>query len=179
MRTAEGVRKKIHFFAMVLSRSRMKFVYFQDKPFTVETICEAHEKAFDYFNGIPHTLVYDQDRVLIVSENIGDVVLTSFFKKYVKSRGIKLHFCRKSDPQSKGKIENVIQYVKKNFLYNRSYHDPESLNEETIKCLFQLKSIPLFHSKSIPFLVNKKGYVVLCWGYPQQRTTYPRLVRVF
>src|SRR5690554_3238314 len=101
MRTAQGGRKKIHFFAMVLSRSRMKFTYFQDKPFTSETTCKAHEKAFGYFGGIPHTLVYDQDKVLIVSENMGDVILTSTFKKYAISRGIKLHFCRKSDPQSK------------------------------------------------------------------------------
>lgn len=135
LRTADGVRKKVYFFAMVLSRSRMKFTQFQDQPFTAETTCKAHEKAFTFFGGIPHILVYDQDRVMIVSENMGDVVLTSTFKKYVKSRGLKLHFCRKSDPQSKGKVENVIQYVKKNFLYNRCYHDLELLNEEALKWL--------------------------------------------
>ena len=35
--------------------------------------------------------------------------------------GFELHFCRKYDPQSKGKVENVIQYTKKNFLFNRLY----------------------------------------------------------
>lgn len=135
MRTVDGGRRKVYFFAMVLSRSRMKYTQFQDKHFTAETTCEAHEKAFEFFDGIPYTLVYDQDRVMIVSENMGDVILTSAFKKYVKSRGIRLHFCRKSDPQSKGKVENVIQYVKKNFLYNRGYHDLELLNGEALKWL--------------------------------------------
>lgn len=27
-------------------------------------------------------------------------------------------------------------------------------------CIFQLKSIPLFHFKSIPFFTDKKGYLV-------------------
>lgn len=135
MRSVDNGRKKIHFFAMVLSRSRMKYTLFQDKPFTAKTTPQAHEKAFKFFDGIPHTMVYDQDRVMMVSENMGDHILTSAFKKYAQSRGIKLHFCRKADPQSKGKVENVIQYIKKNFLKNRCYHDLELLNEEALKWL--------------------------------------------
>jgi len=132
MRMADGKRKKVRFFAMVLSRSRMKFVYFSHKPFTSQTVVYAHERAFGFFGGIPKTVVYDQDRTMVVDENIGDIILTSAFEKYTKSRSFKLHFCRKADPQSKGKVENVIQYVKKNFLYNRPYFDIENLNKEAL-----------------------------------------------
>ena len=132
MRMADGKRKKVRFFAMVLSRSRMKYVYFSDKPFTSQTVVSAHERAFEFFRGIPKTIVYDQDRTMVVDENIGDIILTSVFKSYTKSRNFKLHFCRKADPESKGKVENVIQYVKKNFLYNRLYFDTEDLNKEAI-----------------------------------------------
>lgn len=135
MRQSDGTRKKIKFFAMVLSRSRMKFIWFLDKPFTAQTVCQAHEKAFAFFGGIPNTIVYDQDRTMLVDENLGDLILTSTFKQYTKSRSFVLHFCRKSDPESKGKIENVIQYVKKNFLYNRPYYDMEALNTEAIAWL--------------------------------------------
>jgi len=135
MRLASGSRKKVHFFAMVLSRSRMKYIWFSDKPFTAETVCLAHEKAFDFFEGIPKTVVYDQDRTMLVDENIGDLILTAAFKQYTRSRNFTLHFCRKSDPESKGKVENVIQYVKKNFLYNRPYSDIETLNNEALAWL--------------------------------------------
>lgn len=135
MRMADGKRKKVKFFAMVLSRSRMKYIWFLDTPFTSQTVCQAHENAFSFYNGIPKTIVYDQDRTMIVDENIGDIILTSTFKQYTKSRRFKLHFCRKADPESKGKIENVIQYVKKNFLYNRSYSDIETLNTEALAWL--------------------------------------------
>src|SRR5680860_1329526 len=46
MRMANGKRKKISFFAMVLSRSRMKYIWFWDKSYTSQDVCEAHEKAF-------------------------------------------------------------------------------------------------------------------------------------
>lgn len=135
MRAPGGGRKKVRFFAIVLSRSRMKYVWFSDQPFTSETVCQAHEKAFAFFDGIPKTIVYDQDRTMLVDENMGDLILTSTFKQYTRSRNFILHFCRKADPESKGKIENVIQYVKKNFLYNRPYSDIETLNTEAIAWL--------------------------------------------
>jgi len=130
MRLANGKRKRISFFAIVLSRSRMKYIWFWDRPYTARDVCEAHEKAFAFYGGIPKTVVYDQDRTMVVDENIGDVILTATFKQYTRSRSFKLHFCRKADPESKGKVENVVQYVKKNFLYNRSYWDIDTLNME-------------------------------------------------
>ena len=135
LRMANGGQKKIHFFAMVLSRSRMKYIWFIDKPFISQSVCLAHENAFSFFDGIPQIIVYDQDRTLIVDENMGAVILTLIFKQYTRSRNFELHFCRKADPESKGKIENVIQFVKKNFLFNRCYSDLDTLNTQAIAWL--------------------------------------------
>ena len=130
MSTDEGGRKKVYFFAMVLSASRKKYVVFRDTPFTSRTLIDANEQSFGFFNGIPHQVVYDQDTLMLVSENYGDLLLTEEFRNYVNYRGFNLHFCRKSDPQSKGKIENVIKYIKYNFLRGRKYHDTLILNQQ-------------------------------------------------
>lgn len=151
MRLSNGKRKKVHFFAMGLSRSRMKFTWFLDKPFTAETVVVAHENAFEFFSGIPQMVVYDQDRTMVVDENLGDIILTSAFRQYTKTRNFELHFCRKSDPQSKGKIENVIQYVKKNFLYNRAYHNIETLNDQSLAWLARTANyLPHNYTKRSP-----------------------------
>jgi hypothetical protein len=159
MITSMGKRKKVKFFVMVLSRSRMKFVWFLDKPFTSETVVTAHEIAFAFYQGITRIVVYDQDRTIIVDENIGDIILTTVFKQYTKSRSFKLHFCRKSDPESKGKVENVVQYVKKNFLYNRTFFDIENLNQEAIAWLGRTANfLPHNYTKKPPyeeFLIEK------------------------
>jgi transposase len=135
MRKSTGGVKKVYFFAMVLSRSRHKFIYFSDTPYTSNLAVLAHEKAFDYFQGIPKEVVYDQDNVFIHDENAGDLLLTSVFSKYVDNRKFSTWFCRKADPETKGKVENVVKYVKQNFLYNRSYYDLETLQDEAVAWL--------------------------------------------
>ncbi|WP_313533415.1 IS21 family transposase [Sphingobacterium athyrii] len=135
MRTSCGKQKKVQFFTMVLSRSRLKYVYFSDSPFTTSKVVEAHEKAFEFMGGIPIELVYDQDRLMFVDENLGDIIMTGEFKRYVGQRGFSIYLCRKADPQSKGKVENVVKYVKQNFLFNRSYRDLETLHDACIAWL--------------------------------------------
>lgn len=135
LRTSQGSKVKVYFFVLSLSRSRYKYVFFLPSRFTSETAAQAHNKAFAYFEGIPVTIVYDQDRVFLVDENRGDLILTEKFRSYQREMGFKLHFCRKSDPQSKGKVENVVKYIKQNFLYNRPFSDIETLNQEALAWL--------------------------------------------
>ncbi|MCC8177094.1 MAG: IS21 family transposase [Bacteroidales bacterium] len=130
MLTAAGRFKKVYFFAMVLSRSRQKFVYFQDVPFTSAMTAYAHHLAFRYFGGMPRRVLYDQDAVLIVAENLGDYQLTREMEAFRKSAGYEAVFCRPADPQSKGKVENVVRFVKDNFLKGRKFTTVESLNEQ-------------------------------------------------
>jgi len=132
MLTQSGMRKKVYFFVIVLCRSRQKFVYFQDTPFITENTVLAHEKAFNYYEGQPQKIIYDQDRVLIIDENLGDVLLTERFKSYIEQAGFKAIFCRKSDPESKGKVENAVKYVKNNLLRGRIYMGEDQLNKTAL-----------------------------------------------
>lgn len=132
MKAPDGRPSKVYFFAMSLSRSRYKFVYFSRTPFTTALAVYAHELAFAFFGGVPLHIVYDQDKVFLVKENLGDLVLTSGFRALVREHGFEPLFCRKSDPQSKGKIENVIKYVKYNFLRGREFIDIDLLNKEVL-----------------------------------------------
>jgi len=132
MRDGKGRRVKVYFFSMVLSRSRYKFVYFSPGPFTTSLAVRAHQLAFEFFGGITAEIVYDQDSVFLARENKGDLILAEGFQAFCKAMPFKLYFCRKSDPQSKGKVENVIKYIKQNFLYNRPFVDISTLNSEAL-----------------------------------------------
>jgi transposase len=132
MRNTLGKRVKVSFLAIILSRSRYKYVWFVEGYFTTELSIEGHERGFTYFDGIPRDMVYDQDKVFLVNENKGDLILTERFLAYTREKGFNFHFCRKADPQSKGKVENLVKYVKQNFLYNRTFHNIETLNEEAM-----------------------------------------------
>jgi transposase len=134
-------RKKVYFFTMVLSRSRYKFVYFSHEPFTTQTTIQAFEQAFVYIDGYPSELVMDQDKLLLYKENKGDLILTEKFRSYCMGQPFRLHFCRKNDPQSKGKIENVVKYVKYNFLRGRTFYDVQTLNVQAMEWLNRTANI--------------------------------------
>lgn len=115
-------------FAAVLAASRYKYVIVQDHPFqTLEVI--AHLLAcFDSIGGGPQELVIDQDHLLVVSENAGDLVFTQSFQAFIDEQALQMYVCRKADPETKGKVENLIKYVKQNFLSIRDFQTLEDAN---------------------------------------------------
>ena len=144
-------RVKVYFFATVMSHSRHKFAYFSKTPFTSELAIYAHQLAFQFYGGKPKEIVYDQDKVFIHNENLGDVVLTKAFQAFVSSEHFQCVFCRKSDPQSKGKVENVVKYIKYGFLRGREFTNIEMLNESALRWLARTANgLPHSTTKRIP-----------------------------
>ncbi|WP_107935754.1 IS21 family transposase [Ureibacillus chungkukjangi] len=127
--------QKLWFMACVLSHSRYKFVYWLDRPFTTADVIQAHEQAFVFYGGLPQEIVYDQDHLILVSENGGDLIYTKEFANYLKHRAFKVRMCRKGDPESKGKVENVVGYVKKNFARHRIYYNLAQWSEDCLAWL--------------------------------------------
>ncbi|MDD5092327.1 MAG: DDE-type integrase/transposase/recombinase [Candidatus Wallbacteria bacterium] len=126
---------KLHIFAAVLSASRYKYCAFQEKPFTTLDVIRHFLDCFRYFGGQPEELVIDQDRLMIVSENHGDIIYTKSFSAFKDEMGFDLYVCRKSDPESKGKVENLVKFVKKNFLDARNLLDIDEAQNSLRKWL--------------------------------------------
>jgi hypothetical protein len=77
--------------------------------------------CFEYYGGIPQQLVYDQDSIIVASENSGDIIHTQAFAAFLEETKLNVLVCRKSDPESKGKIEAVVRFIKGNFMENRLF----------------------------------------------------------
>ncbi|MFI3165538.1 MAG: DDE-type integrase/transposase/recombinase [Bacillota bacterium] len=135
MQDMYGITRRIYFFIMVLSFCNMRFVYFNHDPFTTKTAIIAHEYAFKYFGGRPQMIVYDQDRVFTVSENLGDIVFVKEFEDYVKRIGFSIYLCKGSDPSSKGRVEALVGHTKHHFLDGRIYCGIDVLNSQCLEWL--------------------------------------------
>lgn len=120
---------KLYFICFVLSHSRYKYMEWLDRPFTTRDTINSHENAFRYFGGMAEECVYDQDTLIAITENAGDVIYTREFQAYKKTRGFRVYLCRKADPESKGKIENVVKFIKFNFADSRIYTNLDNWNQ--------------------------------------------------
>lgn len=130
-----GKEVRLYFIAFVLAHSRQKYTWWFNRPFTTADTIHCHELAFQYYGGIAEEIVYDQDNLIAVSENAGDLILTTAFQQYIQQRKFRVYLCRKADPESKGKIENVVKYVKNNFAKNRVYSTLEDWNDRSLNWL--------------------------------------------
>ncbi len=115
-KTPQGKHIKMYFITFVLSHSRYKYVEWMDRPFMTKDVIRMHEHAFQYFGGMPKELVYDQDA-------------------YREARKLNVYFCRKADPESKGRIERVVGFVKDNFAKNRVLQNIDQWNESCMAWL--------------------------------------------
>lgn len=127
--TPNGRRKKVYAFGMVLANSRHKFGVWQTHPWTTADFVIAHIMAFRFFGGRPEEIVYDQDTVLSVSENHGDIILTEGFQNFVNAMGFRVVLCRGADPESKGRVESIIKYFKHGFAAHRVLTTIDAFNE--------------------------------------------------
>lgn len=122
VRSAYGSRYvKLHFAVFTLSYSRDMWGIFQDRPFSSEDLVRNLYRCFSHFCGMPRQLVYDQDAIIVVSENGGDIIHTKAFAAFLAESRLDVRACRKSDPETKGLVESSVKFVKGNFMENRLY----------------------------------------------------------
>jgi len=129
VRKSTGGFIKIYGMGAVLSHSRYKYAQWSDKPLTTAAFIQMLGYCFEYIGGVPKELVFDQDKLVAVSENYGDIIYTYEFEKFKQAHGFKVRLCKANDPQSKGRIEAVIKYLKRNFAANRLFIDLKIWNQ--------------------------------------------------
>src|SRR5699024_8611599 len=153
--TSSGGRQKLYVAGFILSHSRFKYVEWLARPFRTQDLIRIQGNAFQYFGGMTEEIVYDQDRLLAVSENAGDLILTESFTQYQRFRRFRIELCRKSDPESKGKIEQVIKYIKNNFARHRIFDNLSTWQQAALRWLKRTGNYKVHHNiKKRPFEVH-------------------------
>jgi hypothetical protein len=93
------------------------------------SLVRRHVEAFQYFGGIPHRILYDNMKTVVVRWE-GDVPLYNpRFLLFATHYGFKPRACRPHRPQTKGKIERPNRTIKENFLNGREFSDDEHLRD--------------------------------------------------
>lgn len=118
-----GVSKTIYFLVFVLSYSRLMFVSMSHKPIDTDQFIQMHDQAFRYFDGIPEECVYDQTKLVVIKEMFREVTFNDRFYRYANQLGMDIRVCEGYDPESKGKVEAGVKYVKGDCLYGDRFAD--------------------------------------------------------
>lgn len=125
----------IYFVVFVLSYSRLMYASASIRPITTETFIHMHDEAFRYFNGIVDECVYDQTKLVALHEEYREVQYNQRFYQYATKSHFDIRVCEGYDPESKGKVEAGVKYVKQDFLYGETFDSIEDLSYRLTKWL--------------------------------------------
>lgn len=122
---------KIHCFAMVLCHSRMLYLEFTRSE-RFEEFIRCHENAFKFFGGAPRECWYD-NLTTAVTDRLGNLIrFNARFMAYMGHHTVRPHACNVARGNEKGRVENVINYIRQNFWSGRSFADFEDLLKQSI-----------------------------------------------
>ncbi len=119
----------VYFVVFVLSYSRLMYVATSFTPINTVTFIRMHDEAFRYFGGVPEECVYDQTKLVVIHEEFREVRYNEAFYHYATSAGYDLRVCEGYDPESKGKVEAGVKYVKGDFFYGEEFTSRSALNQ--------------------------------------------------
>jgi transposase len=108
-------RKRVQAFVLTLGWSRAGYLDFSETQ-ALPALLRCHEHAFHYLGGVPEEILYDRMKtVWLQNDQRGDPVFHPGLLDFAQHYGFRPRLCRPRRPQTKGKVENGIGYVGKNF----------------------------------------------------------------
>ena len=128
-----GWLRKVAFFVMTLPYSDALFLQVFER-ITTEVFWEAHRRAFEFFEGVPWRITYDNEKVWVAKVlSAHGRKLTRGFLQLQSHYLFEEHFCRVYRPNEKGAVESDVRYGRQNFLVPvPQVRELEELNAELV-----------------------------------------------
>jgi transposase len=110
-----GVQDGLHVFCAVLAWSRVRFVRFADNERAPTTLALLAE-CFETLGGVPKTVLADRMGCLKAGVVANLVVPVADYVRFATHYGFRPDFCQANDPESKGIVENLVGYAKRDLI---------------------------------------------------------------
>ena len=110
-----GLEAGVHVFCAVLAWSRVRFVRFaarEDQPTTLRLLAE----CFEVLGGVPAVVLADRMGCLKGGVVANVVVPAPGYVAFAAHYGFRPDFCEAGDPESKGLVEHLVGYAKRDLM---------------------------------------------------------------
>lgn len=142
MRIGEAVRK-VHYFVAVLCYSRLLFVEFFLSQ-GMECFLAGHRHALEYFGGSTRRVMHDNCKTAVLERLPAQApTFNPRYLDFAAHYGFKPVACNVARGNEKGRVENAIGYVQKNFLAGLEISSLEALNVQACHWMEQVANVRL------------------------------------
>jgi len=122
---------KPYCFTTILGYSRMRYAEFT-LSIDAATLIQCHLNAFNYFGGYPEEILYDNMKQVVLkrASKPTDSKWNPEFEQFLRHFGFIPRLCRPYRPQTKGKIESTVGFVKRDSFVEGSFSSFSDLNNQ-------------------------------------------------
>ncbi len=155
-----STRRRLSFFVVVLCYSRLLYVEFTLGQ-GMEQFLSCQQNAFAFFGGVPEKVMIDNLKTGVLSHPLGEKA--TFHPRYLDFAGhcgFQPVACNVRKGNEKGRVENGVGYVKKNFLSGRPIAAFEPLNPAAVDWLRTVANVRIHgetHRKPLDLFEEEKA----------------------
>jgi len=163
----DGKTKKLYCFTMILGYSRMRYAEFT-LSIDVSTLIQCHLNAFTCFCGYPEEILYDNMKQVVLrrAAKSTDSEWNPQFEQFFRHFGFIPRLCRPYRPQTKGKIESTVGFVKRDFFLGGFFSSFSDLNNQLQAWLKRVNTSSHGTTHEIPVERLKKEELTPIEGVP-------------
>ena len=117
------------------------------------TLIQCHLNAFEYFGGYTEEIMYDNIKTVILKRALraSDHQWNPKFEDFFSQYGFIPRLCKPYCPQTKGKIENTVGYIKRDFLLGGIFSSLDDMNRQLLQWCNRVNATPHGTTNEIPF----------------------------
>ena len=123
--------KRLYGFALTLCWSRMQYVEFTQRQ-DAETLLNCMVHAFGFFGGVTQTVLTDNMKTVVLDRIDGQPRFHAKMLDFASYYGFVPRVCHPYRPQTKGKIESTIRYIKGSFWPGIVFDSLQELNRQAL-----------------------------------------------
>jgi transposase len=164
-----GKKTKVHLFVMTLGYSRRMYAE-ASRDEKLPAFLHGHEAAFTHLGGVPHEIVYDNLKSVVLSRDFNGSRFewNPAFWDFSRYYGFQVRPHRPYRPQTKGKVESGVKYVKR-FLRGKEFASLDDLNSQLLEWIITVADQRIHgttHRKPVEMFLEEKDLLVDHRGRP-------------
>ena len=164
-------KHRLYVFALTLCYWRMRYIEFTQRQ-DVETLLSCLVHAFHHCGGVPQSILTDNMKTVVLDRHAGVIRWNPRFLDFAAYYGFLPRVCQPYRPETKGKVESTIRFVKGNFWPGISFSSLADLNQQARVWMEEVNGRVHGTTRAIPSQRWTEEKLRLLDGQPNYDTSY-------
>jgi transposase len=163
--------RRLYGFALTLCYSRLRYIEFTQSQ-DIHHLLASMVHGFRYFGGVTECVLTDRMKTVLLDETDAELHFNKKFLEFAAYYGFVPRVCRPYRPETKGKIESTVRFVKQNFWPGIVFDSLPDLNQQARAWMEKVNHQQHATTREVPYQRLPQERLLLIDEQPDYDTSY-------